>query len=88
MGLFRKTEELLDEHIQIQEIDERHHLSQQIYFRREAVGWSQEGLAGRAGMTQAQIAQIEAGQMNPTLRTLVKLARALSCGVADLLAGP
>jgi transcriptional regulator with XRE-family HTH domain len=80
----RGTAELMNEDMQVQEIDERHHLSQQIFFRRQQREWTQERLAAEAGLTQAQVATIEAGQANPTFRTLVKLASALGCSVADL----
>lgn len=73
------------EDVQIQEIDERHFLALQTFTRREVIGWSQEDLAGAAGMTQAQIANIEAGQANPTLRTLTKLAYTFGCGITNLL---
>lgn len=84
-NLFKRgTAELMNEDMQVQEIDERHHLSQQIFFRRQQRDWTQERLAAEAGLTQAQVATIEAGQANPTFRTLVKLASALGCGVAGL----
>jgi transcriptional regulator with XRE-family HTH domain len=70
----------------LQEIDERHFISEQVFFRREERGWSQDQLAAQAGMTQAQVALIEAGQANPTLRSLVKLAHAFGCSVSDLSA--
>lgn len=73
------------EAVQIQEIDERHNLSQQVFFRRELACWSQDELAERAGTTQAQIANVEAGNVNPTLLTLVKLANVFGCLAHDLL---
>jgi transcriptional regulator with XRE-family HTH domain len=80
----RGTAEMMSEDMQVQEIEERHHLSQQIFFRRQQRDWTQERLAAEAGLTQAQVATVEAGQANPTFRTLVKLASALGCNVADL----
>ena len=82
---FIRRESKLSEDVQIQEIEERHNLSQQVFFRREAHGLSQESLAELAGMTQAQIANLEAGQLNPTLRTLVKLAHALECTTCEMM---
>ena len=70
----------------LQEIDERYFISEQVFFRREQRGWSQDQLAAEAGMTQAQVALIEAGQANPTLRSLVKLAHALGCTLSELSA--
>jgi len=80
----RNSSETISEEARLREIDERHFLAQQIFFRREARQWSQEELARVSGLTQAQVATLEAGQGNPTLRTLTKLAEAFSCGVQDL----
>lgn len=80
----RPTVETIPEEARLQEIDERHYLAQQIFFRRERQGWSQEDLARTSGLTQSQVATLEAGQANPTLRTLTKLANAFSCAVAEL----
>ena len=73
-----------DPALQILEIDESHFLAQQVFLRRGTTGMAQADLAERAGMTQAQIAHIEAGQANPTHKTLVKLAYALDCNVRHL----
>lgn len=81
----RSPSETLQEDALLQEIDERHFISEQVFHRREEKGWSQEQLANVSGMTQAQIANIEAGQANPTLRTLVKIAHAFGCTVSELL---
>ncbi|HEX8271848.1 MAG TPA: helix-turn-helix domain-containing protein [Longimicrobiaceae bacterium] len=81
----RRPAETLSENEQLQEIDERHYISQQVFFRREDRDWSQERLAHAAGLTQAQVATLEAGQANPTLRTLVKVAAAFGCAVRDLI---
>jgi transcriptional regulator with XRE-family HTH domain len=82
----RAAHETAHEEALIQEIDERHLISEQVFFRREQQGWSQAQLAANAGMTQAQVALIEAGQGNPTLRSLVKLAHAFGCTVSELAA--
>lgn len=76
----------LSEDVQIQEIDERHHLAQQLFVRRERHSWTQEELAERAEITQSQVAKLEAGHVNPTLRTLVRLAHALKCSVGEMFA--
>lgn len=73
---------------QLQEIDERHFLAQQIFFRRQTRGWSQDDMARVAGLTQVQVGILEAGQADPTLRTLAKLATAFSCSVANLFEDP
>jgi transcriptional regulator with XRE-family HTH domain len=80
----RKASETISEEAQLREIDERHFLSQQIFLRRDESNWSQEELARQAGLTQSQVASLEAGQSNPTLRTLSKLATAFGCSVSEL----
>lgn len=44
---------------------------------RTTKGFSQEDLASRAKVTQAEISRIETGRFSPRLETLVKLAQAL-----------
>lgn len=51
---------------------------------RKQWGFSQRDLAHLAGTTQAHIAKIEAGQANPTLKTLTRLAAAFA---QDLVIG-
>jgi transcriptional regulator with XRE-family HTH domain len=70
--------------VQLREVEERHRLSQQVFFRRERTGQTQEELARKASLTQAQIANLEAGHANPTLLTIVKVASALGCSVRAL----
>jgi transcriptional regulator with XRE-family HTH domain len=84
----RTSSETISEEARLREIDERHFLAQQIFFRRESRRWSQDELARVAGLTQAQVATVEAGQANPTLRTLARLSTALSCTVRELFADP
>ena len=74
----------LRDEIRLHEIDERHDLSQQVFFRRKDNELSQEELAERADVTQPQIARIEAGHANPTLRTLTKVSYGLGCRLRDL----
>jgi transcriptional regulator with XRE-family HTH domain len=40
-------------------------------------GLSQRGLAKKLGMTQPQLARLEAGEHNPTIDTLARLAQTL-----------
>lgn len=49
---------------------------------------SQVQLAERAGVTQAAVSQLERGLRIPTLRTVVRLAKALSLEPAQLLQVP
>ncbi len=51
---------------------------------RKARGLSQKQLASAAGVQQADISKIERGLVNPTIRTLEKLARPL-CGQVRML---
>ena len=85
IGLIRgRGKEPAGERVQLREVDELHFLSEQVYHRRMEADWSQDELAEVAGMTQAQVALMEAGRANPTVRTLVKVACALGCGVGGL----
>lgn len=52
---------------------------------REERGLSQEAVGDRVGMTQSQYARIERGDVDPTLKTLKRLATALDVTVADVL---
>ena len=53
---------------------------------REANGLTQTDLARKAKVTQAYIAQLEAGvKKNPSLVTLGRIAKALKVKVGDLL---
>jgi transcriptional regulator with XRE-family HTH domain len=53
---------------------------------REQRGLSQLALAQKAGVAQAYISEMEAGQKkNPGIETLRKLARALKVTVGELL---
>lgn len=51
---------------------------------REAKGWTQETLAGRAGLDRSYVAGIEAGLRNPSTKALAKLARALGATLSEL----
>jgi transcriptional regulator with XRE-family HTH domain len=54
---------------------------------REEKDWTQEGLAGRAGLDRSYVAGIEAGLRNPSTRALAKLARALGVPMSSLFEG-
>jgi transcriptional regulator with XRE-family HTH domain len=51
---------------------------------RHAAGLTQAQLAQAAGMKQPRIAELERGDANPTLETLVRVARALGATVGEL----
>lgn len=52
---------------------------------RQDRGWTVEEAAERFGIEPAHVRRIEAGRTNPSLATLVSIARALSTELADLL---
>jgi transcriptional regulator with XRE-family HTH domain len=54
---------------------------------REAKGWTQEILAGRAGLDRSYVAGIEAGLRNPSTKALAKIARALRIRLSVLFEG-
>lgn len=54
--------------------------------RRAKLGFSQEELAFRSKLHRTYIADIERGARNPTLKTIVRLAQALSISLSDLFA--
>lgn len=51
---------------------------------RESRGWTQETLAGRAGLDRSYVAGIEAGLRNPSTKALAKLAKALGVTLSEL----
>lgn len=62
-------------------------LGQAVYDRRKELELSQAALARRAGMTQAQISNIEGGDSVPTLPLLTRLANALDASLTIDLDG-
>ena len=52
---------------------------------RAVRGWSQEELAKKAGLARAYIARLEIGRHDPSLSTVVKLAKALKVTVGELV---
>jgi transcriptional regulator with XRE-family HTH domain len=55
---------------------------------RRARGLSQSALAAQAGLSRGYLARLETGERdNPSLKTVVQLARALRVPVTDLLGG-
>lgn len=51
---------------------------------REKRGYSQEGLAERAGLHRNYVGGVERGERNVALENIVKLAQALSVRTKDL----
>jgi transcriptional regulator with XRE-family HTH domain len=54
--------------------------------RRKEAGLSQEKLALDVGLERTFISMMERGQRQPSLTTLLKIAPALGCEAADLVA--
>jgi transcriptional regulator with XRE-family HTH domain len=52
---------------------------------RRGRGLTQEALAARAGLSRTYLARLETARQDPTLSTLVKLAKALRVPVRALL---
>ena len=61
--------------------EEAYNIAMQVIELREQHGLTQAELAARCGMNQADISRIERGSTSPTVRTLQRIANALS---ADL----
>jgi len=54
---------------------------------RNERGFTQQELADRAGTHITYIARIEAGQRNPSLRSIAALARGLGVSISALMEG-
>ena len=54
---------------------------------RMSAGLTQEKLAEKADITLRYVQQLEAGQRNPSIPTLVRLHRALACKYDDIFKG-
>lgn len=55
--------------------------------RRAELGLSQEAVAAEASMDQSQYSRIERGEVDPSIRTLTRVARALQSTPSELLRG-
>ncbi len=55
--------------------------------RREALGLTLEQLAERAGLTPNYVGTVETGRRDPSLSTVLSLAKGLKVPAADLLGG-
>lgn len=52
---------------------------------RERRGWTQKQLAAKSGLNQSQVSRFEKGERPPSVEHLAAIAKALGCGVAELL---
>jgi transcriptional regulator with XRE-family HTH domain len=55
--------------------------------RRTALGLTQEAVGTAALMDQSQYSRIERGRVDPSIRTLTRIARALETTPSELLRG-
>ncbi|MCD8041425.1 MAG: helix-turn-helix domain-containing protein [Tannerellaceae bacterium] len=60
-------------------------LGKQIREVRNSKGWTQETLADKAGVTTSYVGEIERGERNVTVLTLIKIAKQLECDAATFL---
>lgn len=67
-------------------MDWKAQLGRNILALRTARGWSQQILAGEAGLSLRYLAGVERAEENPSLETLVAIADALGVDVGDLFA--
>lgn len=66
-------------------MDVRERLADNVKRLRKARGWSQEALAGEAGLDRTYISGIERKVKNPTITVVERIATALQCGLGELL---
>lgn len=53
--------------------------------RRTALGWAQQKLADELGYDVSYIGQLERGEKNPTLATLISIATALDTRLSEFI---
>lgn len=63
------------------------HIGLRILRRRQALGLTQKALAAKVAMMHGNIADMEHGRRNLTIRTLCRLAAALETTVGELVTG-
>lgn len=63
------------------------HVAERARSRRYELEMTQEALAEAAGIDASMIQRIEGGRINPSLGTLVLVAKALETTVEDLVTG-
>jgi transcriptional regulator with XRE-family HTH domain len=64
------------------------HLGDRVKRLRAERGWSLEALANASGVSRSMLSQIEREQANPTLAVTLRIARAFSLNLGDLLESP
>jgi len=66
-------------------MDVRSRLAVNMKALRKARGWSQEALAGEAGLDRTYVSGIERKVKNPTVIVVERIAVALGCSLGALL---
>lgn len=66
-------------------MDVRCRLAANVKALRKARGWSQEALAGEAGLDRTYVSGIERQVKNPTVTVVERIAGALDCKLGELL---
>ena len=66
-------------------MDVRSRLAANMKALRKERGWSQETLAGEAGLDRTYISGIERKVKNPTITVVDRIAKALGCKLGELL---
>lgn len=61
------------------------HFGDLIHAQRRAKGMTQQDVSEKAGISRAQVANMEAGRTDVPLKTLQRLAAALECSMKDLV---
>ena len=61
-------------------------LGRVLYDRRASLGLSQEDLGFKAGVDRTYVSGLELGKRNPTLETILRVAKALGVRPSKLLA--
>lgn len=67
--------------------EQQYAFGQRLLNRRLAAGMTQADLAARSGIAQNHISQLEQGNIEPRLRTIIALARAFEVTPGSLLDG-
>lgn len=70
------------------DLDFHNALRHRLIRSRGTLGLSQSELARRSKVSRPIISALESGRGNPSLRVLERLAKAIGCGVGDLLKPP
>ena len=66
---------------------EAEHVAAEVRRRRQQRNWTLDVAAARLGVSRRLLAQLEAGQGNPSLSTLLTIAEGFDISLVELLAG-